>query len=69
MPDRFEEWILAAEHYAEDVYQLTLEQLGFDGEDCSVIMESPHYWVDQAYENYDPSPEDQESVTRIGGWG
>ena len=48
MHDRYEEWILEAEHYAEDVYQLTLDQLGFEFEDCSVIMENPCYWVDQA---------------------
>jgi len=49
MPDRYEEWILEAEHYAEDCYQLTLEQLGFEFEDCSVIMENPCYWVEEAF--------------------
>jgi len=49
MPDRYEEWILTAETYAEDVYQLTLEDLGFKFEDCSVIMESPCYWVEEAF--------------------
>ena len=48
MPDRYEEWILEAETYAEDVYQMTLDQLGFEFEDGSVIMENPTYWVDQA---------------------
>ena len=69
MPDQYEEWILQAEQYAEDVYQLSLEQLGFEEENCSVIMESPSYWVDEAFKGYDPTPEDQEDVTRIGGWG
>ena len=49
MPDQYEEWILQAEQYAEDVYQLSLEQLGFEEESCSVIMESPSYWVDEAF--------------------
>ena len=49
MPDQYKEWILQAEQYAEDVYQLSLEQLGFEEENCSVIMESPSYWVDEAF--------------------
>jgi len=59
VPDMYEEWILEAETYAEDVYQLTLDDLGFEFEDCSVIMENPCYWVDQAFKNYDPTPDEE----------
>ena len=48
MPDGYKNWIMEAEQYAEDVYDLTLDDLGFEFEDGSVIMENPCYWVDQA---------------------
>jgi hypothetical protein len=50
MPDMYEEWLIEAEAYAEDVYQLTLKDLGHEFDDCSCIMESASYWVDQAVE-------------------
>ena len=60
MPDMYEEWILEADTYAEDVYGLTIDELGFKFEDASVMLENPCYWVDQAFKNYDPTPEEGE---------
>lgn len=55
----YEEWILEADQYAEDVYGLSLDQLGFNFNDGSVMMEDPCYWVEDAYKNYDPTPCEQ----------
>ena len=68
MPAMGEDWLMEAEDYAMEYYQLTLEQLGIDY-DASLFSQCPQYTVDQAFKGYDPSPEDQEDVTRIGGWG
>jgi len=51
--DGYRDWIMRAEEYAEDVYGLTIDDLGFEFEDCSVIMESPIYWVDEAVKRKD----------------
>jgi hypothetical protein len=50
MPALGEDWMIEAEAYAEDCYQLTLDQLGFDFDDASVFFECPQYWVDNAVE-------------------
>jgi len=68
MPAHGEDWLMEAEEYAEEYYQLTLEQLGI-GDDASLYSQCPQYTVDEAFKGYDPTPEDQEDVTRIGGWG
>ena len=59
MPAMGEDWIIEAEDYALEEYGLSLEQLGFTFDDGSVYFECPQYWVDNAFKDYDFTPEEE----------